>query len=475
MSALWHAAEAAAATAGTAQGDWAATGLSIDTRTLQPGDLFIALCAARDGHDFVAEALSRGACAAMVARRPEGVAADAPLLKVACVQSALEDLGRAGRARSSARVAAITGSVGKTTVKDMLRLVLADQGATHASVASYNNHWGVPLTLARMPVETEFAVIEIGMNRPGEIAPLSAVARPHVAAVTTVAAAHLEAFGALEGIAEEKSDIFTGLEADGTALVNGDLPTTPSLMAKARAHAARVRSFGEADGADARLRSVSVGDAATVMQARLGGHDLVFKLGVPGRHLAMNALLTLAVVEALGADPARAGLSLAGWQPVAGRGTRERVILDPVVGAEFALIDDAYNANPASMAAGLDVLAAAAPGPGGRRVAILGDMRELGEAGPAMHADLADLPAMRRIDVVHAVGPLMASLHAALPADRRGLRVAAADELAAQAHRLVRPGDVVLLKASAGTGLAPVVDALRQLGDTTGRSPRGGR
>ena len=241
---LWRATDAAAATGGATRGDWAATGVSIDTRTLCPGDLFVALSAARDGHDFVADALRKGAAAALVSRRPEGVAPDAPLLVVDDVQAALEALGRAGRARSAARVVAVTGSVGKTSTKEMLRAVLSGQGRTHAAEASHNNHWGVPLTLARLPADADFAVVEIGMNRPGEIAPLSRLARPHVAMVTAVAAAHLEAFDDIAGIAHEKASIVAGLAAGGIAVLNGDLDVTPILDRAATDAGARILHFG---------------------------------------------------------------------------------------------------------------------------------------------------------------------------------------------------------------------------------------
>ncbi|MEX0368179.1 MAG: UDP-N-acetylmuramoyl-tripeptide--D-alanyl-D-alanine ligase, partial [Ruegeria sp.] len=263
---LWTAADAAAATQGAATTDWAATGVSIDTRTLQPGDLFVALKAARDGHDFVAQALENGAAAALVSHRPEGVADDAPLLIVDDVLVGLEALGVAARARTQARVVAITGSVGKTSTKEMLRAILSDQGRTHASVASYNNHWGVPLTLARMPADTEYAVIEIGMNHPGEIAPLARMARPHVAMITPVAAAPLEAFDNIEGIAVEKASILDGLEYGGTAVLNNDCSTAAILQAKAHDVKRRDVGFGE-HGFDFKMTSVTLGRDSTVVQA----------------------------------------------------------------------------------------------------------------------------------------------------------------------------------------------------------------
>ena len=471
---LWSAQEAAEATQGRVAGDWQATGVSIDTRTIEPGDLFVALKAARDGHDFVAQALEKGAAAALVSRIPEGVDNPEKLLLVDDVQTGLEALGKAARARFQARVVAVTGSVGKTSTKEMLRDVLGHQGRTHAAEASYNNHWGVPLTLARMPVDTQFAVIEIGMNHPGEIAPLARMARPHVAIVTTVAAAHLEAFEDIEGIAREKASIFEGLEPGGVALINADISTTSILRAKAMQHAARVLSFGTTRGAHHRLLDVELHDHVTVARARAWRSAVVYKVGVPGRHFAMNALAVLAVAQVLGCDRAVAVADLASWAPPAGRGTREELVLDLASdGMSIDLIDDAFNANPTSMAAALEVLAAAHPRDGvgrvsrGRRIAILGDMLELGPDEAMMHAGLADLPYMARIDEIHCVGPRMRALWDILPEVRRGRWVASAEELAAQAHRLIDAGDVVLVKGSKGSRVSLVVDALRRVGRVT--------
>ena len=408
---LWTSAEAAAATGGRNAADWTARGVSIDTRTLKPGDLFVALQAARDGHDFVAQALDKGAAAALVSRVPEGLPDDAPLLIVDDVQAGLEALGRAARARCAARVVAVTGSVGKTSTKEMLRQVLGGQGKTHAAEASYNNHWGVPLTLARMPRDSDFAVIEIGMNHPGEIAPLARMARPHVAMVTIVAPAHLEAFENIEGIAREKGAIFEGLEPEGTAIYNGDIDTAPILRDAARAHAAHVVSFGEGEGRDYRGRAIRVGDRATVAEMVTGDAAILYKVAVPGRHFAVNALAVLAAVDALGLDQATALCDLGTWTPGAGRGHRERISLDMAsTDAWLELIDDSYNANPASMGAALEVLAGAAPRHDvgrvskGRRIAYLGDMKELGPDERALHAGLAAHPAMAGIDRVHCVG-----------------------------------------------------------------------
>ncbi len=468
---LWTAAEAEAATGGQSTASWEAHGVSIDTRTIAPGDLFVALRAARDGHNFVAQALEKGAAAALVTHRPEGVPADAPLLVVPDVQAALEGLGRAARARSRARIAAITGSVGKTSTKEMLRAALAGQGRVHAAEASYNNHWGVPLTLARMPRDADYAVFEIGMNRPGEIAPLARMVRPHVAMVTIVAAAHLEAFENLEGIAHEKASIFEGLESGGTAVVNGDLALSPILVAAARAAQARVVTFGTQRGNHHRLDDVRVRAGSTVGHARGWRTPFLLKVATEGRHFALNALGVVAMARALGADRVQALCALAEWSPPAGRGTREVIALDVVRENEtIDLIDDAFNANPTSLAAALEVLAAAQPRDGvgrvgrGRRVAILGDMLELGPAETEMHARMAEDPSLAAIAMVHCVGPRMRALYDRLPEDRRGRWVERAEDLTGQVARLVDAGDVVLVKGSKGSRVSTVVDAIRKLG-----------
>ncbi len=463
--ALWTAEEAAAATGGRATAPFSATGLSIDSRTLAPGDLFIALKAERDGHDFVAGALAAGASAALVTHRPDGVDDDAPLLIVDDVQAALEALGRAGRARTKARVAGITGSVGKTSTKEMLRDALSGQGKVHASVASYNNHWGVPLTLARMPADTDYAVIEIGMNAPGEIAPLSKQARPHVAMVTTVGAAHLEAFENIDGIAVEKGSICDGLEPEGIAVLNGDLSNSDLLYEAARRNSAEICTFGTSTGLDYHLTAARISEGVTIGEGRAKGQDLLFKIASEGRHFALNALGVLAVAEALGADRAETLIGLGRWAPPKGRGNRERLILDDgLEDAAFELIDDAFNANPTSLSAALEVLAAAKPQGRGRRIAILGDMLELGPAEAEMHAAIASDPALETVATIHCAGPRMAHLHAALDPARRGRHTETAEELAAEAPHLVRPGDVVLVKGSKGSRVSLVVDALRKLG-----------
>ncbi len=470
---LWSSDDAMQATGGRSTRPWAANGVSIDTRTLQPGDLFVALKDVRDGHDFVAQALANGAAAALVSRVPDGVAPDAPLLIVPDVLTALADLGRAARARTKARVIGVTGSVGKTSTKEMLRAVLGRQGRVHAAEASYNNHWGVPLTLARMPVDADFAVIEIGMNHPGEIAPLARMARLDVAMITTVAAAHLEAFESIAGIAHEKAAIMDGLARGGVAVLPLDIETTPILLAKAVAVGAAVTGFGRSDTADFHIDKITIQDQATCIQGTRHGLPLLFKVATPGAHFAVNAIAALAAAEAVGCDAMIAAHDIALWQPPAGRGTRERIVTDRVEETFFDLIDDAFNANPASMAASLDVLIAAQPVDGvgriggGRRIAVLADMLELGPTEDALHAAIAVHPGLDAIGIIHCVGPRMRALHAALPRRQRGEWVATAQEIAPRAKALIDAGDIVLVKGSKGSKVSLVVDALRKLAQTT--------
>ncbi|MEP1766354.1 MAG: UDP-N-acetylmuramoyl-tripeptide--D-alanyl-D-alanine ligase [Sulfitobacter sp.] len=467
---LWTAAEAAAATAGRAQGDWSVNGVSIDTRTIEAGDLFVALKDVRDGHEFVAAALEKGAGAALVSHIPEGVPADAPLLIVEDVLKGLEALGAAARDRTDAKVVAITGSVGKTSTKEMLLAMLSPQGRTHASVASYNNHWGVPLTLARMPADTEFAIIEMGMNHPGEILPLTMLARPDAALITTVAAAHMEAFGNITGIALEKASVFDSLPIGAPAVYNADVETSAILAAKTHDKRLHGIAFGE-NGFDWKLKDLSIQGDTTVVQAEHDDTPLLFKLATPGRHFAMNGLGALAIVQAIGADLAQAVTALGRWTPYKGRGQREVIQLDSVeLTQTLSLIDDSYNANPTSVAAALEVLAGAQTTDGigriekGRRIAFLGDMKELGEDAIALHAGVAHLEATKTLDVIHCVGPLMRSLYDLLPEHQRGDWYETAEEMCEGIHHHLDAGDVVLAKGSLSMKLGLIVDAIRKMG-----------
>ena len=460
---LWTAADARKATGGKESRPFAATGVSIDSRTVSQNDLFVALVGPRvDGHDYVAAALSKGAAAAVVARVPTGVAPDAPLLSVADTQAGLEGLGRFARARTQARIVAVTGSVGKTGTKESLRLVLAAQGATHASEGSLNNQWGVPLSLARMPAGAAYGVFEIGMNHPGEITPLVRMVRPHVAVVTAVEPAHIEFFPSIEAIADAKAEIFLGVERGGAAVLPADNPLCERLVAAAKAAGIRnVLGFGAAAGAFARLKSCDLDSDGTRVNADIGGRIVSYRLNVPGRHWVSNSLAVLAAASALGADVDAAAASLARVEAPKGRGRRHAVAF---VGGAFTVVDESYNASPASMAAAIAALGQARPKSAGRRVAVLGDMLELGEEGPMRHAALADLLEFAGVDLVFACGKAMTHLWDALPRARRGGYATDSERLAAIVAVAVKDGDIVMVKGSAGSRMGRVVEALLAIG-----------
>jgi len=467
LSPLWSPDALEAATGGTLHGaPKPITGASIDTRSLQPGDLFFAIRGeARDGHDFVRDALSRGAGAAVVAaERAAEFSGAGAVLAVSGVSDdpvleAMRALGRAARARSRAGIVAVTGSVGKTGTKEALRHVLSAQGATHASIASYNNHWGVPLTLARMPADAAYGVFEIGMNHPGEIVPLTAMVRPDIALVTTVEPVHIEHFASLSAIADAKGEIFSGLRPGGTAILNRDNPQFARLLAHAQASAAgRVVTFGEHPQADVRASRIVLRPDLSVVDAVVMGVPVTYQLGTPGRHTAMNSLGVMAVVHALGADLARAALSFAALRPPVGRG--ERTALRIGEGEAF-LVDESYNANPASIRAALATLAAIETGPRGRRIAVLGDMLELGAAGEHHHRELGPAIEAAGIDLVFTAGPLMRHLFEALPLNRRGTCGAASGELVDPLLATLRPGDAVMVKGSNSIRMGRIVEALK--------------
>jgi UDP-N-acetylmuramoyl-tripeptide--D-alanyl-D-alanine ligase len=461
-AALWNADDAARATGGRTGTPWAASGVSIDSRQLFPQDLFVAVIGPRfDGHDFVADALAKGAAAAVVSHIPQGVTADAPLLVVEDTLQALVDLGRAARARSEARVIGVTGSVGKTSVKEALNLVLSAQADTMASEGSLNNHWGVPLSLARLPRNAVFAVFEMGMNHAGEIAPLSQMAAPDVAVVTTVEAVHKAHFPSVEAIADAKAEIFSGMRPGGVAVLNRDNPHYERLAAAASAAGAgRLVGFGRHVDADVRLLRAHPGPEGSRVQAQWAGTSLDYDLSVPGNHWIMNSLCVLATVAAGGADVPRAAAKLRHFAPPRGRGKSHAI---RVRGGLVHLIDDSYNASPVSMAASIEVLGRGMPRPAGRRIAVLGDMLELGSDSAALHAELAGPLRQHGIDLVFAAGPMMAHLFAALPAAMRGGHAASSDALAPMVVATVRPSDIVSVKGSAGSRMNVVVRALLTL------------
>jgi len=437
-----------------------AQGISIDTRTLNPGDLFFAIVgAARDGHEFVEAAFAKGAVAAVVDEaHAEAASGRGPLYVVRDVLKALEGLGAAARTRTAARIVAVTGSVGKTSTKEALRLVLSAAGATHASPASYNNHWGVPLTLARMPKRTRFGILEVGMNHAGEIIPLAALVRPHVAIVTTVAPVHLEYFAGLDAIADAKAEIFSGLVPGGVAILHRDIPQYERLKAHAKASpAGHVASFGADATADARLLEVRLEPDHTIVAARILGRDITYKLGAPGRHFAVNSLAVLLAARALGLDLDTAAGALEAFTAPPGRGERRLVA---TAEGDFTLIDESYNASPASMRAALELTGSLQLNGAGRRIAVLGDMLELGDNARAMHAELAAEIAAHHIDLVYTAGPLMKELYQALPREVQGAWRESAAELEPFVRAAIRAGDIVLVKGSNSSKMTTIVAAL---------------
>jgi UDP-N-acetylmuramoyl-tripeptide--D-alanyl-D-alanine ligase len=459
---LWTIGEIVAATNGRCAGKPGApvAGFSIDSRTLAPGEGFIAIRGEnRDGHAFVAAALEAGAACAVV----ESTLApgdEARLVRVADTFAALNELGRVSRARAErAVVIGVTGSAGKTGTKEALRLALAPSGTVHASSKSYNNQWGVPLSLANMPRSIDFGVFEIGMNHAGEIDVLTRLVRPHIAIVTTVAPVHLGYFRSVEEIADAKAEIFHGLEPDGTAIINADIPYYERLAAHARAHGAKIVGFGGANDAQVRLLSSELAPDGSTVSADILGEIVEYRLGAPGNHLVHNSLAVLAAVKVAGADLARAGAALGHLQAQAGRG--ERFLLETKAG-RVAIVDESYNANPASMRAALSTLGLTPRSDFRRRVAVLGDMLELGPEGKALHKELAEAVDGAGVDVVFACGALMSSLYEALPASRRGAYAKTSEELEPKLIEAVGPGDIIMIKGSLGSRMAPLVEALKR-------------
>jgi UDP-N-acetylmuramoyl-tripeptide--D-alanyl-D-alanine ligase len=443
------------------------TGLSIDSRTIGAGEAYFAIKGdIHDGHAFVEAALKNGAGVAVVESAQADKFAGLPVLVVPDVLDGLRQLARVSRARLKAKVIAVTGSVGKTSTKEALRCVLAAQGSTHAAVASFNNHWGVPLSLARCPADVSYGVFEIGMNHAGEIEPLVQMVRPHVAVITTIEPVHLEYLGSIEAIADAKAEIFSGVEPGGAAVLKLDNPQFPRLRDAAQnAGIKRIVTFGEHAAADARLLDVSLHATCSAVHANILGHDVTYKIGMPGRHMAMNSIAVLAAASVAGADLAQSALALSQMQAPVGRGAR---IVLGVSGGEALLIDESYNANPASMPAALSVLGKAGIGPRGRRIAILGDMLELGPTGAELHAALAESVRANAIDLVFCCGPLMRSLWEALPSNRRGGYADSSAALEQDVANAVRAGDALMIKGSLGMKMKLIVEALKRRFPTLG-------
>lgn len=464
---LWTIEEVIAATGGTLDGpaQGVVTGISIDTRTLEAGDLFVPLSDKRDGHDFVAEAFAKGAAAALVSQKIVLEKTGATLIRVTDPLAALRDMARAARQRLSpdAVVVAVTGSVGKTGTKDMLRAAFSAVGKTHAAQKSFNNHWGVPLTLAATPREVDAAIYEIGMNHAGEITPLTEIVQPHIAIVTAVEPVHLEFFDSIDDIARAKAEIFDGLKSGGIAVLNADNPYFALLKDRAAAAKARILTFGSVSDADVRLASFRTDAVGSEVTANIGDREITYRLEIPGAHVAQNSLAVLASLYGAGRDIRQGARALAGLQPGVGRGARHVISL---TGGEILVIDESYNANPASMRAALSVLGAVPRQDYPTRVAILGDMLELGEDSSALHAGLYEWTEKCDIDLVFCSGPHMAALFQKLPESKRGAWANEVEGLTEPVLNALKPGQVLMIKGSLGSRMAHVLAAIRDKFDS---------
>lgn len=460
MTILWNELSAADATGGTASGSWQAKRVVIDSRIVQAGDLFVAIKGDTfDGHDFVKSAIDKGAVAAIVSRDVEGVEA-AKLLKVADCMRALEDLGREGRTRSNARVVGVTGSVGKTSTKEMLKIVLSAHGKTYATAGNYNNHIGTPLNLANLPVDAQFAVFEMGMNHAGEIAHLTRMVRPHVAAITNVEAVHMEFFASTEKIAEAKAEIFDSMLPGGVAVLNRDNIHYPFLLRKASEYGVKiVKTFGAHEKSDFRLVEYKPVEEGCMVTASLQGKHMLYSLGAIGKHWALTSLLCLAVVNALGLDDMKTANALSEFGELAGRG---KILPLHVAGGKAYLVDDSYNASPAAMFAAFAKTDEVWEGLGrkGRKLAALGNMLELGAEGPALHAALAPELQAKGFERVFTAGDLMKQVHDGIPARMRAGHVPQASALLPLIEKELKPGDVLLVKGSHGSKMYELAKTL---------------
>lgn len=460
---LWTSKEIEQATGGKATAVFEASGVSIDTRTLKKGDVYIALKGETlDGHNYVEAAFKAGAVAAIV-KKGFAAASGATLVHVDDTMKALEGLGIAARARTKAKIIAVTGSAGKTGTKELLAIAFGALGKTHASKKSFNNHWGVPLSLATMPRDTDYGVFELGMNHAGELAVLTRLARPHIVMITTIEPVHIEFFKNVEEIADAKAEIFQGMGKDGVVVLNLDNPHFSRLKAHAEKEGIEnILSFGEDEDAQSRLIDCSLHADSSKVTADILGESVKYKLNIPGKHIAMNSLGALTVVKALGGNLNEAVEALRVSEPVEGRGNRIKVTIaegrPPLV-----IIDESYNANPASMQAAFQVFAMVEPAAGGRRIAVLGDMLELGRDGPQLHASLANPLLKAKADIVFCCGAQMDALYQVLPPDWRGAHTKDSQELATLVAAAVRPGDVILVKGSKGSKMTYVLQALQAL------------
>ncbi len=472
MTALWTHDEAASATRGTATAPWNAIGVSIDSRNMAKGDLFVAICGeTHDGHDHVRDALAKGAAAAMVARSWDDAPSGVPLLLVDDTAQGLRDLAHAARDRSQASVTGITGSVGKTGTKEMLALVLGAQAPTASTIGNLNNHWGLPLSLARMPRDTRYGIFELGMNHAGEIEPLSRLLRPDLAIITTVEAVHLEFFENEEGIADAKAEIFAGVRDSGGVILNRDNRHFARLLNHAkRSGIGRIDSFGADPKSDFRLLDMTPDRPdgnGSLVEASIDGERVAYRLGAAGRHQAINSLAVLGAVRRLNGNLHDAAQKLAEFSAMKGRGERRQI---ETGAGSILLIDESYNASPASMRAALEALGQSPCGPGGRRIAVLGDMLEIGAAAPELHAALAEDIVRNGIDMVFAAGPNMAHLAAALPKKIKTKHGQDSAAILPMVLTAVHAGDAVMVKGSLGSRMIPITEALIALDHTGGAS-----
>lgn len=461
---MWTSDEAAKATGGEATKAFEGSGVSIDTRTLKKGDIFLALKGDKlDGHAYVEAAFKAGASAAVVSADFKSPNPDWPLLRVADTTQALEDLGMAARARTKAKIIGVTGSAGKTGTKEMLSIAFGALGKTHASKKSFNNHWGVPLSLANLPKDAEFGIFEMGMNHAGELTRLSAQVKPDIVIITTIEPAHIEHFKTLEAIADAKAEIFTGMNKQGTAILNLDNPHYQRLRNAAEKQGIKkIVSFGEDEDADSKMTDCNLHADSSKVSADILGEKVKYKLNIPGKHIAMNSLSALSAVKAAGGDLQKAVEALKNSEPVEGRGNRIQITIaegQPPV----TIIDESYNANPGSMLAAFSVFEMAEPKSGGRRIAVLGDMLELGPNGPTLHANLANPLLKAKADLLFCCGPQMEALYNTLPEQWHGGHANDSRALAPLVAAAVKPGDVLLVKGSAGSKMAYIVEALQNL------------
>ena len=458
---LWSQSDLVEATAGDLIGDWrndGIAGVSIDSRSIKSDELFVAIKAKRDGHNFINDAIRLGAKGALVDHIPAEIPANTPLLLVPSVQEALENLGKYRRERSQAKLVAITGSVGKTSSKNMLKTILALQGKTHASPASFNNYLGVPLTLANLPIDATYAVVEIGMNKPGEIEPLARMTAADVVLITAIGKAHLEAFGDIAGIAHEKAQIVKGLKSTGIAVLNADTPGYKILKKQTIKNGSQFISFG---GKDSNLRAKKMQklNGRIKVHCQFNNRELDFMVGSSGFHFAENSLGVLLCVDCLGANIEKASQDLAKWEPSRGRGSFEKILLPS---GNIFLIDDAFNANPSSMKSALQLLTQRTLNCS-RRVAFLGDMLELGGNEVMLHEEIISWPELADIDIIHTLGPLMYHLHKKLPSNIKGCHYESKNELISDLESILQEGDKVLVKSSKSVGLSSIVDAIRAM------------